>query len=436
MASTAPSLADALRGVEATVALLNTAALALREAPEADFRRLRAAAASFDTATRVRVPIGIERFVAQWQAYNAGSANEISAKAVRALCWHPETALQASFLRYLDAHPSEINGRALEGLTRSCFSLWARAHESGAVRAALSLLAAYSGRRRVLLLWKEAALLHVGPELLSEEMVGRGIGPDEIRDRWRLGAQDEFLQEGVCRACDACLDAHGRHTSLMVSKLLPWRDFAIGRFRSHFAASVLHPAAEVERFREALLSLVRADERLGDPRLPWNQPHWAELRSAERRVVEWLSQLDIQFFFDHVLPSKSDRHGRKAFWLQYVGSVRRSRPLLCDEDRRRLSRTLADAPAAAAGRVSGQASAFLLDFGALLVIEFARAGNACYIYEAEQAARVVNDFWRGKAYSPALLKEARLACAHITHYPPGQWQDKTAALLASYGIRP
>jgi hypothetical protein len=167
---------------------------------------------------------------------------------------------------------------------------------------------------------------------------------------------------------------------------------------------------------------------------------------AEQRVVEWLSKLDIVFFFESVLPKGEDPQGRKEFWLRYVPSIKKSRPLLRREDKERLQRDLKEKgmKLVHAGSMDdwSTASAFVLDFGPLLVIEFSETGNACYVYRKNDIDEVIPDFWASKPFVQKKLRRTDLPHERIVHrqrksqWHSGGWEESAARLLAKFDIRP
>src|SRR5262249_1699688 len=149
-------------------------------------------------------------------------------------------------------------------------------------------------------------------------------------------------------------------------------------------------------------------------------------------------KVDIEFFFEHVLPNREDEHGRKPFWLKYVKHVQRSRPLLCWEDHQRLLTTRARMKEQIGnfGRIEGGTSAFLLDFGPVVVVEFSRIANACYVFTSADARTVVPEFWATKPFFVSGrngLKRRDLCAAWIPHHEG--WEANAARVLASVGIR-
>jgi hypothetical protein len=70
----------------------------------------------------------------------------------------------------------------------------------------------------------------------------------------------------------------------------------------------------------------------------------------------------------------------------------------------------------------------------VVVVEFSRVGNACYLYEKPNTEKVIPDFWTQGPFTAMRLKNRLLAAEIITHREG--WQTTLAHLLARYGIRP
>jgi hypothetical protein len=235
----------------------------------------------------------------------------------------------------------------------------------------------------------------------------------------------------------------------LLKELLLWRGWggAPDAFKKEVSKVILHPVTtEVADIRESVIRFVLNDSRLGDPRLPHNNLNWMGLGEAQRRIIEWLSQLDIVFFFESVLAPGNNPQGRKEFWLRYVPSIVRSRPLLSWKDKHRLQAILKQKGQELAhfGSMDDRstASAFLLDFGNLLAIEFSETGNACYLYRKADIDKVLPDFYSSKAFAVMQLKRNDLHHQRIVHRQrkntghSGGWEEETAQLLARLGIRP
>lgn len=195
-------------------------------------------------------------------------------------------------------------------------------------------------------------------------------------------------------------------------------------------------AFEDEQVQGLLIDFLLKKEGIGDPRIyPEN---WAGIRDgAKRRVIQWLSREDINFFFELLLRDSDDKHGRKSFWLKYVNRISRSRALVSPEDLRHHAIRLREMEekGRSFGKLvgSGSSSAFVLDFGQIVVVEFSEVGNACYIYSKRAFTEVVEDFWC-PAISAKLLKNQELVSERITRSMK-DWQGSARLALSRFGVR-
>jgi hypothetical protein len=263
----------------------------------------------------------------------------------------------------------------------------------------------------------------------------REIG--EAAKHWSVDAQSEFfvgaLSTALADARESWASA-ARNREYIGETLLPWEGWPVSQFREILSDCIVDQDAARPEIQAILTKFIRIDQRVGDPRLPANHVNWLGMAAkARQRVIEWLSRADIGFFFDHAFPRQSDRHRRKSFWLRYVQQVRMSRPLLNPEDRSLLRN--ADLSGASFGNLSGTSSAFVLDFGALCVIEFNRVG-ACYVFPRTAAEQIVQDLWTAELREADLKRRELLPdeTYRVVHRPG--WEDKLQRLLAIHGVRP
>ena len=403
----------------------------------------------------LKPPICPERYREQWEEYLSGRRQQLESSGLSFLCWDPRIATDARFHQYLDAKRIPLTSRKLLGLVTSAHQQWSRELAKGQIGDSLRrrLRNAPSSSPR-LLKWKQNIGTVLGvdaPLRLGEELLRELCSIDEKCAAWGLFEHSAFIQltaEGAAETCLRCRSADLPPLSFLVDNLLGWRGWEQASFKDQLAKWILsRHSAELDQLREKLKPL--ALDRLGDPRLPRNDNHWQGVaKEAKDEFIRWLSREDIDFFFEHVLPRGSDPHGRKDFWLRYVRAVKRSRPLLNPLDRRRLRivQLRKSQELGHYGSVDGVTSAFLLDFGELLVIEFSAKGNACYVYRRPQAARVVPNFWTDETFSVAKafggfgagpLKQKHSALfTPLKHDPERKWWSVMSNELAKYGIRP
>jgi hypothetical protein len=225
--------------------------------------------------------------------------------------------------------------------------------------------------------------------------------------------------------------------SYLLTTLLPWSGWTLQDFHTAVSATVLHPVtATTVGMPEQLTKLVLADVRLGDPRLPSQTHNWLGLpQEARQRFVHWLSSADITFFFDHVLPESKDQEERKTFWLRYAPRVLRSRPLLHEADVSRLQPMLHQMPEHMVhfGYIDGSTSAFILDFGAVVVVQVSDLSDACYVYGKRSFEPLVPDLWRSQ---PFTVDELAVPKQAATIYHHQTWEKDVAEILTLCDIRP
>ncbi len=413
--------------------------------------RLEAAVAELGKPQVPHSPDNMEKYFGQWKDYLDGRLDSLSLRAIRNLCWEPRIATDLKFQCYLDRNHIVLKSKALVGLIRSCHAVW-NDHlvESGLLKKVRLRLSQYSGPNRLLGIWKEAEEMIIGdhaPQKAVSELLTATHEVALFCKKWGIAEDSRYVQLAVAHATRVCRDKMDRDPNLreyLLAKLLAWQQWEPKRFREEVSKTILAGAADRQEVRDALREFVAQDHRLGDPRLEHNRMNWAGIREAEAKVIEWFSQFDIVFFFEHVLPGGNDPHGRKEFWLRYVRRVRRSRPLLSWEDRTRLDPIVGRQAlqSIAFGSMADweSTSSFLLDFGKIIVIEFSAVGNACYIYTDQDFNEIMPDFWSQQKFEVRKLKISTSITKQPVSFWDGVhragWQGKAGHLLASYGIRP
>ena len=277
-------------------------------------------------------------------------------------------------------------------------------------------LAKYTGTHRVLARWREHATMLLGPQghsIFANYILTAQVPIKTYCDEWAIEESSQYVLEAVRQAGRSCQERLEREAALrtyLLTTLLPWLGWPIQDFHAAIGATILHPVTTKNPgLQERLIKVVLSDTRLGDPRLPRNTKNWLRIQEARQRFLQWLSRADINFFFEHVLPKGKDPHGRKAFWLRYVPRVLMSRPLLNRDDEGRLRVTLQSLQEQIGhfGHIHGATSAFLLDFGPLVVVEFNQAGNACYLYEKSSSDKVIGRLLEPRGFHRVGVEETR-----------------------------
>ena len=445
------TLLDALNGLENIARALLGAA---QHQPAPRLERLQHVVESLGLTTTARPPRGSDEYLRDWQRYLDDPRQRLPLRALRYLCWEPDVATARRFQDYLAQGAGELSTRMLQGLVRSCHARWSPSFAAGAAaRYVQQCLEKYQGPHRVLAHWRELAEMLLGPQghcLFADSLLAARVPVKKHCEAWAFEESSQYVLEAMRHAIRACQEHLGDKAALrtyLLTTLLPWAGWPVQDFHTAVAATILHPTTATDLgLQEALAKLVLQDTRLGDPRLPRNIKNWLGIQDARQRLLQWLSRADIHFFFEHVLPKGTDPHGRKIFWLKYVSHVLMSRPLLNRDDEVSLRVTMQSLQDQVGhfGHVRGrethvrrrepEPSAFLLDFGRVVIVEFSRVNHACYLYEKSNAAKVIPDFWTQEPFTIHGLKNRLLAAKTIAHVTG--WQTTLANLLATYGIRP
>jgi len=298
-----------------------------------------------------------------------GTFNRVSERAgyARLLCLAPESV---RFLHQL-AHPPDLV--AASGPAALAKSL--QAHDLDYARLALQ-------QRGFGMTWSFTSLV------LANWVYLRSHDQHSFSMTWHAVMQDRTLEAmllpPVAGKATSWFSAEARPARIRRS-LDAYATFVAALIRAYYATGV--EPAHWSSFTENLLR-----STFGDPRVALESKGWAKLKErdepAYQRFLELLITEDITVFFDHAM--KDPR--RKAFWLQYLKSVRRTVCILDRSTHERLKRQLSGADQKLAAAISrahtftaktSGAHAFCLYFDSFVVVEFSETGNAAQIYSRD-----------------------------------------------------
>jgi hypothetical protein len=439
--STQPTstLVDALRDLSRISSKFRAQSIAAEERFSASLSNLSSTIDRLDVAKAVKPVHCPEEYLQEWNNYVAGLRSQMEPRLVRFLCWQPKVVMQRQFYQYLKEANVELGSRSLQGLVRSCHKGWSGDKTTlDTIREVQRRVLAYQGPNRVVQQWRENIGMILDPSAItafSAWMKEEKKKPKDAAESWQLEQDTPFFVQSM----SALMDRYRRSLdgTVSVDTLvygLMWQHWPLADFKSEVEKTLL--CGDVDRNYEYLLKFLMTDSRLGDPRLPANQVKWSGVAiGAKRKVIKWLSQGDITFFFDHAFPKGKDPHGRKTFWLDYASSITLSRPLLGWDDLARLrshQRINAKGEPGNYGEMAGENSAFILHFGEIFAIEFSKVG-ACYVYRGRDEREIIPDLWKSKPFTESELKDQTACIERIRH--AGPWEDKLAGVLARYGIR-
>lgn len=396
----------------------------------------------------IKRPPPQERYMRQWVEFSSGRLDSLDVKTIRYLCWEPDVATQQRFIDLLDRSHITLSPYYIRGLVHSCHMKWNPSFASGPVVSTVGwIVSDYQGPNHIIKKWKNSSdvvLGASGTELFAREMLKELKPIKEHIEGWGFDSQSAFVHDAVRCATGRCRDLIGENKDALdylFSELFAWPLWELSAFKTEIGNTILHRNMGVGHgVQEKLQSFILSDKkRLGDPRLRQYRDNWTGIsEQAQKRFMGWLSRIDILFFFEHVLPDGEDPHGRKDFWLRYVNHCI-SRPLLCrdDEESLKTSIRLQGVTVEHRGVVRGGInSAFFLDFGPIIAVEFSKVG-ACYLYSADNFKKIVPDFWTNKPLNENNLRDRRLCICRTVHRRGSNydWQGEVATVLARYGIR-
>jgi hypothetical protein len=249
-------------------------------------------------STLPRRPPFLERYMVQWREFESGRRTALDKGAVRYLCWEPDIATDAQFLRYLQKSGIQPTVRLLAGLVRSCHLTWGTSFLEGPSLVAIgSLLDRYERPSPIIEKWKsnmDAVLDRKGPAILGRILVVQKKVLRAFLEEWYLEPRSPFVQKVVQSAAAWCRDQLATQSrgllKLLFSELLPWPGWKLSDFKEEIGALILHGSANGQT-REILQRFVLIHRDLGDPRLPATEKNWAGVaEKAKERVLQWLSE--------------------------------------------------------------------------------------------------------------------------------------------------
>lgn len=433
-----PNLLSSLRDLRRSLTLLKSETKTVSERPAPKFERLESAIEKLGQAQAPHIVICPDEYLNQWNELLAGQRAELEWRAIRALCWESKVATDMRFQRYLDREWPPLRARALQGMIRACHMRWTEVAARPVIERVQQRLKSYDGANRLLKRWQQSAEMLLGAQgavKFAKEIIRHQASVANACQELQISEQTAYASEAAEAALNICFTANLPNLPAEESlpRLLRWNGW-FDRFKHVAGTMILHPLAEAnEAYRQSLVNcLLDNKQGLGDPRLqatPWA----GVVDEAKKRFIRWLSREDIVFFFDHVTGRNHSR-GRRDFWLRYIGSLEKSRSLLNSTDEARLSVEIRSRQSTISyGRINGDASAFLLDFGRVVAVEFHPIG-AIYFYDKQNFNQIIPQFWQKAGFTVAGLKQKPPAMERISHI--GGWQYKAESFLAKHGIRP
>jgi EH signature protein len=408
---------------------------------ERTIRRLQATVAQLSQTKKARPVKCPPNYIELWNAVGASRPFELPSRAVRYLSWETDIAVRPAF-QSVALQPERITARSLQGLVRSVHRRWDSTVNTTSVGNLVVALTTYPKKNALIDKWKQNlgfVLNKDGPPRVAADVLNRNTTWEKVSEEWGLEPDTEFGDQVLCQCVAQSVSGRGGDAfqNATIRFVLPSKHWKPSSLKTSVEQMVIACSRSSQQQPDMLKDFILSDSRFLDPRLPANSPNWIGISdSAKDTVIQWLSAEDIQLFFDHVLTKGNDPHGRKPFWLRYKGKVKRSRPLLSAMDESRWQANTVTRGKRNFGRMDYfcNTSAFLLDFGRVIVAEFSQVGNAVYVYQHRDVPDLNDSFWSQARFSLNTLKQKDCCVERMTHTP--LWQSKMRTLLAQFGIHP
>jgi hypothetical protein len=383
----------------------------------------------------------------QWQRYlSTQDQTQLERRAIRRLCWDPEIAATTEFLHLLEKYDRPLSAPMILGLLEAYHRLW-RTQHSALERCVAKWLRDYQGYNQVLLHLAKVADEIVGQHaaaLAAARYTANGKGNARTLLTQRGLALDTPYASAVAEAfLNLALRKLERTKGVqeirfLCEELIPAdRDLLPPETFTTAVKGVIKLASlnsSNPELRDVAKNFVLLEPRLGDPRR--HPGRWDNNRlSPEAEIVKsWLSEEDLKFFFDLLMEGQEDRHNRRKFWLQYVHRVKNSRVAIGESDRQRLRLQLTELRKRGrtyASLEDWNASAFVMDFGSVIVVEFSQTNNSCSVHEAKTSQIDLQT----DRFSKSRLKKRPYSPGWFIHDAGGSWMIKVQQYLAQFGVR-
>lgn len=385
----------------------------------------------------------------------------VSKKELRILCGVPEVVRAQEFINFIYEFQQKnpLSSRMTRALVQSYHCLWNNQQYSEHLEVLLlRLLNDFDGKNNAIHTWKSHLSKIVGvsaPDNLAEEVIESLIEPDKLCEKYFLFSENTAFFKEILRSIAVNL-SNNISNSIHYDKRY-W-DYLFQNILKHNHLykdyeSIVNVFTVLIEFldkktqfqdREIAEGLIKdfllTHEDFKDPRLNTGKWHYFEQNDAGKRAKEilmsWLSKEDIAFFFEFII--KNDPHGRKPFWLDYLNKIKGSRVIIGDNDQSihwsKLQELKNKGRDFAYGERIKDTSAFLLDFGEYIVVEFSARGNACYMYESKVFINIFKNFYKS-TFDMKDLKDPTLDKAIYREVHNGNWQWRLRQQLAGMGIR-
>lgn len=405
---------------------------------------------NFKKTEAIAPPARTSEALSRWQdALRSGRYEVINRSDIRQLYWEPEVATTDAFFRFLIDRNTSVRTKALKGIVFTIASKWDSYGQSDKDLSRVLEWCKKLSNNNYISEVQPYIFTTIGISSLAAELQTRKITLQEMVDE-AFGVSVAptpygfaLLGEVANKYYQIAVSANRSDRNWFYDQILRW--LPKGALMQVLGFIVKDGKIQSsEDIKDDFKQFILNHPNLGDPRLPGYEGNWDLKDPVTISVIEWLSQSDIAFFFEWCYQNSNDHQGRKKFWQSYAHLVRGTRVVMTDEDRRRYFREVKNSKdkkinqniIAYYDRQDGPATAFIMDFGMLKVVEFSEPNHACYFYDGRSRV-AFNDrsvFWSLDKFSKYELKDREKASEIMKHTK--NWEVNFANYLDRFGLRP
>ena len=390
-----------------------------------------------------------ENLLSKWRiSLKTNTFDKLTNRELRKLSWEPEVTLESEYLRVLESRNLPLNRSLIKCLIYSILSDWGnvrgRSLQTYLIRKEQEGVNSSYLKKVSPFILTESGPLMTADFLISnmssvQKAISEIFGITASTTLYAQSVMSMVIEQGHQKV----LSDNFKERLWFYSEVLQYVNKETLLICLERVISAIDQSQN-EGAKEELKKFILFHAHLGDPRLPGYEGNWPKEKVITKKVIEWLSQSDIKFFFELFIEKQSDRQGRKQFWLKFAHLAKGTRVIVSSHDQSRLARQITDMKQksgtsnlfADLSDTSEKATVFMMDFGRLIVVEFSLSNHACYYYEPHGKFKYAdrNKFWNTGKFSISDLKKKRLCNSPLTHRDG--WEENFENILAGFGLRP
>lgn len=384
----------------------------------------------------------------QWLQISDGEYSNVPVRYLRVLCGVTEIASSQQFLEVMEKQVEILSQTALRDLLGVYFETWSAPHPNERFERFLDMaLKQFASGRRQIEIWQQHRELLIGgpaPQILANKLGFELETIDAFFQRLQLPRKyakfSSAVAEKLAPVIIGKLAAEIKPSSDLIGYIFDYLLKIPSLTKKQLDQTVGDLILVLDKFRHG----VEADERrqtltefliqhpkFGDPRI--ESALWQNVSpKAIKTFLSWLAEEDVALFFEIII--QNDPHNRKPYWLRYVKAVVNS-VVIVGEDDYKLHKGELDGLARDGSFFKKgygiKTSAFVLDFGNTVIVEFSQTGNACYVYDRSQIPDLMTFSQAGWKDLKTLKK--REAAKHVQRHGPN-WQSSLDEKLLEFGV--